>query len=233
MDGHEVRTLAAIEENHWWFTERRHILDKQLDGMSPGIVCDIGAAGGGNTKVLKERGWRAVALEYGAEGAEVGAARGLQVVRGDATRLPFDDASLDMVTALDVLEHIPDDDAAVAEIFRALKPGGTAIIAVPADPKLWSAHDVAVDHVRRYTRETLLPLFERHGMVVEDCWSWMVLLRPVVWLRRRSTKEASGSEIEPAHPLVNAALTGVVRVERHLPVKSLPGVTLWLRATRP
>lgn len=225
--------LAAIEEQHWWFTERRHILDGLITSLPAGTACDIGAAGGGNTKVLLRHGWKAAALEYGQAGAEVGAARGLEVIRGDATRLPFADGSLDLVTALDVLEHIPDDDAAVREIVRALKPGGTAIIAVPADPRLWSAHDVAVDHVRRYTRDSLVPLFERNGMVVQDCWSWMVLLRPVVWLRRRRSSPASGSEIEPANPVVNAALTGVVRLERHLPVKSLPGVTLWLRATRP
>lgn len=221
--------LAAVEDRHWWYAERRHILDVLVRDLPAGDACDIGAAGGGNTRVLLNRGWRAVALEYGADGAEVGASRGLDVVRGDATHLPLADESLDLVVALDVLEHIPDDDAAAQEICRALKPGGIAIIAVPADPKLWSAHDEAVAHVRRYTRETLVEVLERNGLVVETCWSWMVLLRPVVWLRRKSS---SGSDLDRPHPIVNAVLGTVVRIERHLPVRSLPGVTLWLRAHR-
>lgn len=222
--------LAEVEDRHWWYAERRHILDTMVKDLPPGLACDIGAAGGGNTRVLLGHGWRAAALEYGQEGAEVGAARGLSVVRADATALPLADESLDLVVALDVLEHIPDDDAAAAEIRRALRPGGSVIIAVPADPKLWSAHDEAVDHVRRYTRETLTSVLERNGLVVDTCWSWMVLLRPVVWLRRKST---SGSDLDRPHPLVNTALGTVVRAERHLPVRSLPGVSLWLRAHRP
>ncbi|MBO1755218.1 bifunctional 2-polyprenyl-6-hydroxyphenol methylase/3-demethylubiquinol 3-O-methyltransferase UbiG [Allobranchiibius sp. CTAmp26] len=228
MQGHEVRKLTLVEDWHWWYAERRHILAGLIEGMTPGLVCDIGAAGGGNTRVLVENGWRAAAVEYGADGAEVAHSRGLDVLRADATRFPLATDSLDLVTALDVLEHIPDDDAAVREIRRVLRPGGQAIIAVPCDPKLWSAHDVAVDHVRRYTQETLRSLFERNGMDVVECWSWMVLLRPAVKLRRRSS---SGSDLDNPSPFVNAALSTIVKLERHLPVRRLPGVTLWLRAT--
>ena len=87
---------------------------------------------------------------------------------------------MDLVTAFDVLEHIEEDYLATAEITRVLRPGGTALIAVPADMALWSAHDVAVDHVRRYTRETLRTVIAKGGLVIEDMWSWNVLLRPAV-----------------------------------------------------
>lgn len=228
MQGHEVRKLTLVEDWHWWYAERRHILAGLIEGMTPGLACDIGAAGGGNTRVLVEHGWRAAAVEYGAEGAEVAHSRGLQVLQADATRFPLATDSLDLVTALDVLEHIPDDDAAVREIRRVLRPGGQAIIAVPCDPRLWSAHDDAVSHVRRYTYETLRGVFERNGMDIVECWSWMVLLRPAVKLRRRSS---SGSDLDHPSPLVNAVLGAVVKLERHLPVRRMPGVTLWLRAT--
>ena len=228
MQGHEVRKLTLVEDWHWWYAERRHILAGLIAGMTPGLACDIGAAGGGNTRVLVKHGWRAAAVEYGAEGAEVAHSRGLDVLRADATRFPLATDSLDLVTALDVLEHIPDDDAAVREMRRVLRPGGQAIIAVPCDPKLWSAHDVAVSHVRRYTQESLRAVFERNGMQVVECWSWMVLLRPAVKLRRRSS---SGSDLDNPSPFINAALSTIVKIERHLPVRRMPGVTLWLRAT--
>ena len=227
MEGTEVRKLAALEDAHWWYRERRHLLGRMIDGLRPGTALDIGAAGGGNTRVLRSAGWSVTALEYGAEGAEVAAERGLSVVRGDATALPVDDASLDLVVAFDVLEHIVDDDTAVTEVRRALRPGGMFLVAVPADPKLWSDHDVAVDHVRRYTRETLRDVLERNGFEIASMTSWNVLLRPVVALRRR---KASGSDLETVHPAVNLGLRAVVTLERYLPVKAMPGVTLMVRA---
>ena len=227
MEGTEVRKLAALEDAHWWYRERRHLLGRMVDGLRPGTALDIGAAGGGNTRVLRRAGWSVSALEYGADGAEVAAERGLSVVRGDATALPVADDSLDLVVAFDVLEHIVDDDTAVAEVRRALRPGGTFLIAVPADPKLWSDHDVAVDHVRRYTRETLRAVLERNGFELTSMTSWNVLLRPVVALRRR---KASGSDLETVHPVVNLGLRAIVTVERYLPVKAMPGVTLMVRA---
>jgi SAM-dependent methyltransferase len=227
MEGTEVRKLAELEDDHWWYRERRHLLAKAISGLTPGKALDIGAAGGGNTRVLREHGWDAVALEYGADGAEVAHGRGLATLRGDATRLPFADASLDLVMAFDLLEHLHDDDSAVAEVHRVLKPTGTYLVAVPADPKLWSSHDEAVDHVRRYTREGLLSLLDRGGFDVLDVRSWNVLLRPVVAMRR---KVSSGSDLDDLHPVVNFGLRTIITAERYLPVKQLPGVSLLVRA---
>jgi SAM-dependent methyltransferase len=227
VEGTEVRKLAALEDGHWWYRERRHLLSRMLDGVPVGTAMDIGAAGGGNTRVLRSRGFSVTALEYGADGAQVAAERGLAVVRGDATALPVADDSLDLVVAFDVLEHIVDDDAAVAEVLRALRRGGRFLVAVPADPDLWSEHDVAVDHVRRYTRSTLRRVLQANGFEVVSLSSWNVLLRPVVKLRRRSSR---GSDLETVHPVLNAGLRSIVTLERYLPVKAMPGVTLLAEA---
>jgi SAM-dependent methyltransferase len=227
MEGTEVRKLAQLEDEHWWYRERRHLLARAITGLAPGRAIDIGAAGGGNTRVLREHGWDAVALEYGADGAAVAHERGLATLRGDATNLPLADDSLDLVIAFDVLEHLQDDDAAVAEVRRILRPGGTYLVAVPADPRLWSSHDVAVDHVRRYTREGLVELLERGGFEVADVKSWNVLLRPVVAMRRRSS---TGSDLEGLNPVVNLGLRAIITAERYLPVGGLPGVSLLVRA---
>ena len=227
MEGTEVRKLAALEDAHWWYRERRHLLARAIEGLTPGRALDVGAAGGGNTRVLQAAGWSVAALEYGADGAEVAAERQLAVLRGDATSLPVADDSLDLVVAFDVLEHIVDDATAVAEVRRVLQPHGRFLIAVPADPRLWSEHDVAVDHVRRYTRATLSQVLQQGGFEVTSLTSWNVLLRPVVALRRRSS---SGSDLEQVPRVVNAGLRAVVTLERYLPVKALPGVTLLAEA---
>ena len=227
MEGTEVRKLAALEDTHWWYRERRHLLAKTLAGVTPGDALDIGAAGGGNTRVLRSLGWRPVAMEYGEEGAEVAHERGLSTVRADARALPLADDSLDLVVAFDILEHIVEDHDAVAEIRRVLRPHGTFLVAVPADPRLWSAHDEAVDHVRRYTRETLGAVLRGGGFDIASMESWNVLLSPVVAMRR---KQSVGSDLDDLNPVVNAGLRAIITAERYLPVKQLPGVSLLVTA---
>ncbi|GAA4700997.1 class I SAM-dependent methyltransferase [Phytohabitans rumicis] len=230
MEATEIRKLAALEDTHWWYRERRALLSRALKKLPrPGTALDIGAAGGGNTRVLRANGWQPVALEYSPDGAQVAAERGLNVIRADARALPLPSASLDLVVAFDILEHIDEDHAAAGEIHRTLRPGGTALIAVPCDMRLWSAHDVAVGHVRRYTRDTLTSVVEKAGLVIDELWSWNVLLRPVAaWRRRKST----GSDLDDLPNVVNMGLTAIIAAERYLPVKSLPGVSLMLRAHR-
>jgi SAM-dependent methyltransferase len=230
VEATEVRKLAALEDKHWWYSERRHLLATALRDEVPGAALDIGAAGGGNTRVLRRLGWRAAALEYGADGAQIAAERGLRVLRGDATALPIGSGSLDLVVAFDVLEHIVDDKSAADEIFRVLRPGHHALIAVPCDPALWSAHDDAVDHVRRYTRPSLTALLGGAGFDIVSMDSWNVLLRPIVKLRRKSS---SGSDLEHLNPVVNAGLKAIIAAERVLPVKNRRGVSLVAKVRRP
>ncbi|WP_344168323.1 class I SAM-dependent methyltransferase [Pilimelia columellifera] len=235
MEATEIRKLAALEDTHWWYRERRALLARDLrriarSGQRPGAALDIGAAGGGNTRVLRAHGWRPVALEYSEDGAQVARERGLNVIRADARALPLPSASLDLVVAFDILEHIEQDDQAAAEITRVLRPGANALIAVPCDMRLWSAHDEAVGHVRRYDRAGLLELVVRAGLVVDSLWSWNVVLRPVAaWRRRRST----GSDLDALAAVVNLGLSTIITAERYLPVRALPGVSLMLRAHRP
>jgi SAM-dependent methyltransferase len=230
MKAAELQLLTSLEDRHWWYKERRAILARELRRLpAPARALDIGAAGGGNTRVLKEHGWQAVALEYSESVADVARARGISAVRADARQLPVRSDSCGLVTAFDVLEHIDEDYLAAAEIARVLKPGGTAVIAVPCDMALWSAHDDAVGHVRRYARAELVTLMQQTGLTVEQVWSWNVLLRPVAAMRRKS---ATGSDLDEVQPIVNGILTSIIVAERYLPVRSLPGVSLMLRARK-
>jgi SAM-dependent methyltransferase len=231
VDTAELRLLTSLEDRHWWYKERRAILARELRRLPrPGRALDIGAAGGGNTRVLNAHGWQAVAVEYSDSVAHVARARGIAAIRADAIQLPFPSGACGLVTAFDVLEHIDEDYLAAAEIARVLRPGGTALIAVPCDMALWSAHDDAVGHIRRYSRPELARLVQKAGLTMEKMWSWNVLLRPVVALRRKSS---AGSDLEEVAPLLNGLLTAVVVAERYLPVRSWPGVSLMVRARRP
>ncbi len=229
MERDEIRKLATLEDSHWWYRERRHLIARQVRQLSPGRALDIGAAAGGNTRVLQRLGWDAFALEYSHDGAQIAGGRGLPVLRADARQLPFGDGSLDLTMAFDVLEHIENDRLVVQEMCRVTRPGGVLLIAVPADPRLWSAHDVAVSHVRRYTRESLLSLLQSADLDVVTIKSWNVLMRPVAkWHRRRST----GSDLSEPSALMNWGLGAIVAAERYLPVSSLPGVSLMVHARR-
>lgn len=229
MDRTEISKLAALEDTHWWYRERRHLVCKGAQGLAPGVALDIGAAGGGNTRVLRGAGWQAVAVEYDESGAAIAASRAVPAVCGDARRLPFADGSADLVVAFDVLEHIVEEEDAVAEMRRVLRPGGRLLVAVPADESLWSAHDEAVGHVRRYDRAGIRNLLERGGFTVEELRAWNVLLRPAVKWRRRKSR---GSDLTEVSRSLNAVLGAVVRAERVLPVGQLPGVSLLAVAQR-
>ena len=231
MDAAEITRLAALEDRHWWYSARRHLLRKALaDTPAGGFALDVGAAGGGNTRVLRDAGWRAVAVEYTETGAAICRRRGLDVVRGDAQCLPFRDGSADLAVAFDVIEHLDDDAAAVAELHRVLRRGSRLVLAVPADPTLWSEHDVAVDHKRRYTRQSLRDVVTGAGFAVDDLWSWNVLLKPLVRLRRRSS---TGSDLEHVPAPLNAALRAVIAAEQlAAPLRRRDGVSLVLVAHR-
>ncbi len=231
MESDEIELLAAVEHRHWWYRERRSIVRRELRRLGgPGIALDIGAAAGGNTGILREHRWLALALDYSQTAVGIGRSRGIEAMRADARELPARSAVFDLVTAMDVLEHIEEDHLAAAEICRVLKPGGTALISVPCDMALWSAHDEAVGHVRRYDRQALTDLLGKAGLVVDRMWSWNVLLRPVLRMRRHNS---TASDLDDVPPLTNAVLTAVIVAERYLPTASLPGVTLFARAQRP
>jgi ubiquinone/menaquinone biosynthesis C-methylase UbiE len=108
-----------------------------------------------------------------------------RVLAGTCRSLPFPDASVDALTALDVLEHVEDDKAGLREFARVVKKGGVAVITVPALPALWSDWDVALHHYRRYTRKHLLSVVPLEQFEVLHCAYINVAALPAVYVVRK------------------------------------------------
>jgi SAM-dependent methyltransferase len=231
VDEQEIRKSAALEDRHWWYSERRAMVRRLVGALPVGRAVDVGCGGGGNTQVLRDLGWSVTGLEHSPVAASIARDRGLQVVRGDARHLPFPDGSMDLLMSTDLWEHVEDHEAVARETVRVLRRGGRALIAVPCSMKLWSGHDVALGHLRRYEKDELTALMQGAGLEVRDVMSWNVLLRPVARVRRRHN--TGDSEMEHVHPVVNAGLRAVVASERVLPVRRLPGISIVARAVKP
>lgn len=230
MDEDEIVKSAQLEEGHWWYAERRALVRRTLADVPAGRAIDVGCGSGGNTAVLRDLGWDVTGLEYHPAAARLAAGRGLNIIRADARRMPVRDGSMDLVMSTDMWEHIDDDRSVAEETVRMLRPGGMALVAVPCSMSLWSGHDVALGHVRRYERDELVALMESAGLTVESVRSWNVLLRPIARMRRRGNE--STSEMEYVNPVVNAGLRTIVATERWLPLHRLPGISLVVTATK-
>jgi SAM-dependent methyltransferase len=231
VDEQEIRKSAALEDRHWWYAERRALVRRLVRPLVPGRAVDVGCGGGGNTQVLRDLGWSVTGLEHSPVAARIAHERGLPMVRGDARHLPFPDESMDLVMSTDLWEHVEDHEAVARETFRVLRRGGRALVAVPCSMTLWSGHDVALGHVRRYEKDDLAALMRGAGLEVGDVMSWNVLLRPVARARRR--RNTGDSEMEQVNPVLNAGLRAVVATERVLPVRRLPGISIVARAVKP
>ena len=163
----EVRLLAETEESFWWHRGRQRIVRRLLNRfVAPDArVLDIGCGPGGTTLAYAS-GRAVLGTDSSPESLRWARQRGLTVAAMDASRLAVASQSVDAVVALDILEHVPDDAAVVREAYRALRPGGVLVLTVPAYQFLWSSHDEAVGHLRRYTRRPLVRMVQEAGFQI-------------------------------------------------------------------
>ncbi|HZG53808.1 MAG TPA: class I SAM-dependent methyltransferase, partial [Pyrinomonadaceae bacterium] len=159
MERHTYAIMYEVEGSHWWFAGRRRILESfirsivaalNLQGRARPRILDVGCGTGANLEMLAQFG-EAEGVDVSEDALAFCRARGLgQVKLGAAEQLPYADASFDLVTALDVVEHLDDDAAGLREMRRVLRPGGRALLFVPAFMWLWGVQDDVSHHRRRY-----------------------------------------------------------------------------------
>src|SRR2546429_6171263 len=173
MQQHTYSVKYEVEEHHWWFVGRRRIIERfvvavcrDIGKLKPRIL-DVGCGTGANLQMLAQHG-AAEGVDVSTEALDFCRARGLSKVKqGAAEALPYEDASFDLVTGLDVVEHLDDDIAGLAEMRRVLRPGGRALLFVPAFMFLWGVQDDISHHRRRYTIPGLSERLGEAGLKVE------------------------------------------------------------------
>jgi SAM-dependent methyltransferase len=215
--------LAGLEAGNFWFRARNRLIVWALEKYFPGArrLLEIGC---GTGFVLSGIAQALPALELSASEVH---SRGLRFAaervrrsrffQMDARRIPFE-AEFDVVGAFDVLEHIAEDEAVLAGMRRALRPGGGIVLSVPQHPWLWSRHDEESRHVRRYVCAELRGKVEKAGFEVLRATSFVSLLLPALAaarLRRRGAAEDALGELRLG-AAANRLFGGVMALERGL-----------------
>jgi SAM-dependent methyltransferase len=190
MNADEYDNMERQEASHWYYAGKREIARGWLQRAGPpkpsDLLLDCGA-GTGRFAQEMEAHCRVLVLDDHEEALRRLRAkfRPDQVLSLAGDRVPLPDGSLDYVTALDVLEHTPDDRPVVAGFHRLLRPGGVALVTVPAGMALWSDWDVVLHHFRRYSRPQLRALFPAGEWEILHANYTNVLVYPAVWVVRR------------------------------------------------
>ncbi len=221
------RLIVEVEPDHFWFQARNAILMDVVRRHfpNPGKVLEVGC---GTGFVLS--GMRAVFPQASFSGSDIFTeglaftaqrAPGIFLFQMDARRIPFV-GEFDLIGAFDVLEHVEEDEAVLAQMHQACKPGGGIVLTVPQHRWLWSRVDDFAHHKRRYTRTELAGKVIRAGFRVEYATSFVSLLLPLLLASRGMKKSGANMDEQmkavglKVGRLTNAVLRAIMRVEQWL-----------------
>ncbi len=226
MDALYLKQMYELEDTYWWFVARRRLVRSLIGkyaGTSPLKILDAGAGTGALMCSLADLGevW---GCDISPDALAFCQQRGLEdLVECSVERLDFPDNAFDVLTGCDVIEHVEDDNQALREFHRVLRPGGIAVLTVPALQWLWSPHDEVLGHLRRYHRKPLRRKLQAAGfeelkltyvtsfllplMVVHRMWIRFVGagaretgITPVPWLFRNWKHSLSIPAVCPGGP---------------------------------
>ncbi|MER3512990.1 MAG: methyltransferase type 11 [Chloroflexota bacterium] len=227
MEQEEYAIMYREEKRHWWYRGMADITRSLLSSRYPSAaylrILDAGCGTGGALTFLKDFGHvvgidqMCLALEYAQRRRQEGEHHA-PLAQASVTALPFADASFDLVTSFDVLYHlgVADDDAALAEFHRVLRPGGRLLLRLPAHEWLRGQHDAAVHTRHRYTRKEIAAKLARCGLVPETLSyanAWLLPLVAVKRLRERRPNAQRISDLASDPPRFNRVLHTILRSE--------------------
>ena len=225
MYEHEYEAMYGLETFYWWFVARRILVEElladEVKGRDSVRILDIGCGTGANMKAFSRQG-KTIGVDSSMDALNFCQTRGLHnLTLSGVEQLPFRDGTFDVVTALEILEHTDDDLHALREIRRVAGKDALVLITVPAYGFLWSEHDEALRHRRRYTAHELRNKLTVTGYdVVRTSYLITSLFFPILALRiwnglfRTSTRPKATYLLLPRW--INRCLIGILGIERKL-----------------
>jgi len=215
MQQHTYAIMDRVEDKHWWFVGRRAILESFMRGIVAKIgarpsairILDVGCGTGANLEMLSQFG-EAEGVDVSDDALEFCRGKGLNVQKGLAEKLPYEDGAFDVTTALDVVEHLDDDIAGLEEMFRVTKSGGYSLIFVPAFMWLWGVQDDISHHRIRYTKSQIIERLGKAGYSIERAtYANWTFFAPI--LAGRTLMKLTGIKPESENNVNVSALNGV------------------------
>jgi ubiquinone/menaquinone biosynthesis C-methylase UbiE len=225
MYEHEYDAMYRLEGSYWWYVARRalavELLDNEIKNRAAVRILDVGCGTGANADAFSRLA-PTVGIDSSMDALHFCQRRGIKAVTlSPVEQLPFACGAFDIVTALDVLEHTDDDLLCLREIHRVSKRSGLVLITVPAYGFLWSEHDEALKHRRRYTAHELRNKLALTGFeVVRTSYFITTLFFPIlalrIWqgLRKDSTHPKTSLYLLPKW--INSALVSLLALERRV-----------------
>jgi SAM-dependent methyltransferase len=195
--------LFAVEDRHFWFRTRNRVIsamvEKELLKKAAGYrVLEVGCGTGNVLRMLEKvcSNGQVTGMDLFYEGLAFARQRvRLGLVQGDMQAPPFG-VQFDLVGLFDVLEHLPNDQQVLADLYSMLLPGGALLLTVPAFPSLWSYFDEASRHVQRYQSVEMQTKLEKAGFKVEIISYYMMSIFPLVWMQRKLNPGRSASKLQ-------------------------------------
>ena len=197
MEKSQYAELKAQQSIHWWFVGKKEIVldfarvHANLKEDCKNTILDVGCGMGLMIECLQKYG-QVFGVDMEPDAVcycnECMLSQGFnaKVLEGALPdRIPFPDQTFDYIFALDVLEHIREDNEALKKLFSLLRPGGWLVLTVPALMSMWSYNDELNHHFRRYEKEELIFKTEQAGFQVEKCSYYNCFLFAPAWFVRK------------------------------------------------
>ncbi|GIV17927.1 MAG: type 11 methyltransferase [Armatimonadota bacterium] len=221
MNPAEYERMYRYEDRYWWFVSRRELVDslvRRLPLTSRPVIVDVGC-GTGATAVQLQRYGTVIGVDISPLALAWSRQRGLgNLLLSAAERLPLAHESVDVIVATDILEHLDDDVAVLKEFYRVLKPGGYVVVTVPAYSILWSEHDLALMHRRRYVASVLAKRSRAAGFEIVRLTYALFFLFPLALVmrllkRRPPPDKEPEAQLPPLPEWLNRFLIRFQRIE--------------------
>lgn len=214
MKSEEFDRIRELEDIHWWYKGRKYLLEKlrKTLRLRDSLILDAGCGTGFAGRSLVECG-AVIGLDasrYAFDESSSAEINCLALI----DKAPFPDNTFDLVVAMDLVEHLDDDQSAINEMYRVCKDGGYLFITVPAYQRMWSAHDVSLEHKRRYSLNVIIAKIRQSGFEIEKS-SYFVstVFLPAFIYRMMKRKSTASSDLAPVAKPINALLASIMKIE--------------------